>query len=269
MRNSPEVKAWLDAAGKRKISAAQTELLLQKLSTLEKGTPKYKRLVDRICEGNLLLIPRVATKMTTARRSITSNNHMMVDLLQVGYFGLLEGATRFDPARGYKFSTVAYPWIRQRLNRWMYKHENLIYIPENTLRAAHAKLKGGKVNWKGAPKNSESIDKAMQALCVKSADSTIQGKNCARNRDARLIDLIVNPSKDEEPTPMEQRLKPLYEVMDKAGLDPTAKALMVEYAKRGNKTIAGYKVKCGENRAYRIINESIEKCKQHACDILF
>lgn len=51
------------------------------------------------------------------------------DLVQEGAVGLMSAATKFDPDRGYKFSTYAYHWIRQALLRALACKSRLIRLP--------------------------------------------------------------------------------------------------------------------------------------------
>lgn len=55
------------------------------------------------------------------------------DLVQEGFIGLLVAANKYDPARSNKFSTVAYPWITQRMGRSINQTGRIVRLPENRI----------------------------------------------------------------------------------------------------------------------------------------
>ena len=51
------------------------------------------------------------------------------DLVQAGNLGLVKGIERYDPRKGWRFSTYATHWIRQSISRTRYSSEHLIHLP--------------------------------------------------------------------------------------------------------------------------------------------
>ena len=80
---------------------------------------------DRFVQANL----RLAVSYVSKRCWRLAKAHAQEDLIQAANMGLITAAERFDPARGYRFSTYAYWWIRQAVNRWADQHSRLISIP--------------------------------------------------------------------------------------------------------------------------------------------
>ena len=53
----------------------------------------------------------------------------MQDMVQEGNLGLMEAAERFDPDRGFRFSTYATWWVRQRILRSISDYSRVIRLP--------------------------------------------------------------------------------------------------------------------------------------------
>ncbi|WP_448573940.1 sigma-70 family RNA polymerase sigma factor [Trichothermofontia sp.] len=81
-----------------------------------------KRARDQLIQSNLRLVVAVA-------RHFQRQGVDFPDLIQEGCLGLARAAERFDPTKGFRFSTYAYPWIRQTIARSLATQPRLIRLP--------------------------------------------------------------------------------------------------------------------------------------------
>ena len=95
----------------------------------EQRTMRFgRRAKERMISANLRLVAHVAKRSTHLAQTMT-----FMDIVQEGSIGLIRGVEKFDPERGYKFSTYAYWWIRQGISRSIQKQDRVMRLPVNHL----------------------------------------------------------------------------------------------------------------------------------------
>ncbi len=83
----------------------------------------------RAAEANQLLIRANLRLVVSVAKRYLGRGISFLDLIQEGNMGLLRAVSKFDPRRGFKFSTYATWWIRQSINRSIAEQARTIRIP--------------------------------------------------------------------------------------------------------------------------------------------
>ena len=127
----PTKKEWAEAAG---LTQEQLTTVLREgygiwsdhsaleSKELQKRLREGRRARDRMIQANLRLVVTVAKKYQ--QRGLE-----LLDLVQEGTLGLERAVEKFDPTRGFRFSTYAYWWIRQGITRAIATQSRTIRLP--------------------------------------------------------------------------------------------------------------------------------------------
>lgn len=111
------VRLYLREIGKIPLLTAEEELALA--NRVVAGEKKAK---DQMAEANMRLVVSIAKRYS-------GRGLDFLDLIQEGNTGLLRAVEKFDPSKGFKFSTYATWWIRQAITRAIADQARVIRIP--------------------------------------------------------------------------------------------------------------------------------------------
>lgn len=127
--NIDATQIYLSEIGSSPLLSAEEEVYFSRLS-LKGDEPSRKRMI----ESNLRLVVKIA-------RRYNNRGLPLLDLIEEGNLGLIRAVEKFDPERGFRFSTYATWWIRQTIERAIMNQTRTIRLPIHVVKELNIYLR--------------------------------------------------------------------------------------------------------------------------------
>jgi RNA polymerase nonessential primary-like sigma factor len=125
-------RLYLNEIGFSKLLTAEEEVFYARLA--QKGDAAARR---RMIECNLRLVVKIA-------RRYMNRGLALLDLIEEGNLGLIRAVEKFDPERGFRFSTYATWWIRQTIERAIMNQTRTIRLPIHVVKEINVYLRAAR-----------------------------------------------------------------------------------------------------------------------------
>jgi RNA polymerase primary sigma factor len=182
------VRLYLREIGKIPLLSSEEELALA-----QRVVAGDKRAKDQMAEANMRLVVSIAKRYV-------GRGLDLLDLIQEGNTGLLRAVEKFDPDKGFKFSTYATWWIRQAITRAIADQARTIRIPVHmvetinkllrTQRRLTQELNREPTNEEIAKEMEIEVDKVEHIMKIKQDISSLDASIRDDEEDSVLADFI-------------------------------------------------------------------------------
>ncbi len=125
-------RLYLNEIGASPLLTAEEEVSFSRLA--QRGDEAARK---RMIESNLRLVVKIA-------RRYTNRGLAFLDLIEEGNLGLIRAVEKFDPERGFRFSTYATWWIRQTIERAIMNQSRTIRLPIHVVKEINSYLRAAR-----------------------------------------------------------------------------------------------------------------------------
>src|SRR5690554_4352957 len=131
-RQLDPTQMYLNEIGFSPLLTPEEEVHFARLA--QKGDPAGRK---RMIESNLRLVVKIA-------RRYVNRGLALLDLIEEGNLGLIRAVEKFDPERGFRFSTYATWWIRQTIERAIMNQTRTIRLPIHVVKELNTYLRAAR-----------------------------------------------------------------------------------------------------------------------------
>lgn len=166
---------YFNDVGRKKLLSRNQELLLANRARAGDFQARQEMIT---C--NLRLVVKIASRYLN--RGLT-----LLDLIEEGNLGLMHALDKFEPERGFRFSTYATWWVRQNIERAIMNHSRMIRLPVHVIRKLNVIMRTKR------ELENQYESEANMADIARELDMPIESVALALHQNERLLS-IDSPS---------------------------------------------------------------------------